>query len=590
MNQLKSNNDLLNRTILPLAIHVGLCTILFSIYCIWFRTPLIADDHRYLWLSTQKDFDYFWMGPPAARSPLHGILFYFLLKMDYLRSSFYFFTILFFAVHAAALYLISSKLAGFFLPRGQYLTAHKYIIAATTLFAFHPNFLEVLFMAMSAAVIPGALFMALTLYTKRFLPLLLFALLAFCSYETYILPIAFIQIFPCINIETKKIEFKKLIFRIFPLTVAIIIYLLSRYFLGKHLGEYEQPITINFSNNIERIFKYFFGVFTIGYPNYLSNILESSVFAIVLFLVYIKSRFLYISKILLILFVGLLSSSLDLFVPYDGIRVIYGSYFLKVSANVLLIHALMIYYREYILILIFLILVPIYSKNLYSIYNIRLDNYDNEKNIYRLVSGMFNMAEPGNTMLLPPTNSIHFNHYDWQLEPNSTIQFKLFRHLLGRKKDFSFRTIGHDSLKFSSQEFPLIIPSRAFVFNHFPAWLPDEFSKTGMAFHVREENYGDAIFGPYLTLDSGRYKVDCYVKIKNECPNVFEFGDLTVKSNSGKNVIGSLKFYTDNFNNLGYTKVSMMFELKNKEKDIETVFFSNGLIDFYIDFIRITKL
>jgi hypothetical protein len=375
-----------------------------------------------------------------------------------------------------------------------------------------------------------------------------------------------------------------------PLLLAFGFYFFLRYYLGKELGSYNQMITIDLLQNFNRVLHYFFAVFTFGYPGDFSSRVEISVFLVILIVLYKKTQFHVIRKILLLLVIGFLSCSIDLLVPYDGIRVIYGSYFFKVSANLLLMYTfLQIFPGRYFLLGMF-ILSPIYLVNLFSMYKIRLHNYNNEKNIERFVSGMYNIAEPGKTMLLPPTNSVHFDEKDWQLEPNSTMQFKLFRSLQSKQKDFNYRIVGFDSLRFRTEDFPLIYPSRAFVYNHSGAWIEDDISKTGLVFHVKEGNYGDAVFGPYMPLDSGKYKVEYYFRVKNECSENAEFGDFHVKSSKGQKVIASSKLFSNDFNVYSYPRKTIEFYLEKPESDIEFVVFSNGLLDFYIDYIRVTRL
>jgi hypothetical protein len=55
-------------------------------------------------------------------------------------------------------------------------------------------------------------------------------------------------------------------------------------------------------------------------------------------------------------------------------------------------------------------------------------------------------------------------------------------------------------------------------------------------------------------------------------------------------VIASSKLFSNDFNDYSYSRKTIEFYLEKPESDIEFVVFSNGLLDFYIDYIRVTRL
>ncbi len=260
-----------------------------------------------------------------------------------------------------------------------------------------------------------------------------------------------------------------------------------------------------------------------------------------------KKGFKHLFYIFILTLIAFLSCSLDLFVPYPGIRVIYGSYFYKVSINLALIYLFIRYFNRNLSIIIFPTILVCYFSNLVSLYEIRYQNYVNQENIENLVLGMFKTTEPGVTMLLPPTNSIHFNSYDWQLEPNSTIQYKVFRHLHNRQKEFKYRFIGIDSLNFVPEDFPLVFPARSFIFSKQPIWESDEDSRSGLVYHFEEGRYGKAFLGPGCNMEPGKYRIDFYLQRNNECLENLEFGDFSIKASIDNKLLANTKLLCHDF-------------------------------------------
>ena len=575
-------------TIKPLLLHVGICTLLFSIYCIWFRTPLIADDYGNLLFSSKKSFRYFSLGPPAARSPAHGLFLYFLLKLDYLQSRFYFFFITFFAIHAASVYLIASKTIQFLLQDNELKSKNNLLIPITVLFSFHPNFLEILFMGMSSICVIGSLFMALTLFTNRFFLLFICSFFTISFYETYLLPVFLLQLLPFIRSSIGKEAVRGFLLRSLPLLLAFILYLSIRFLLGFYFGHYNQPITFELWHNLARMFRYFFIVKT--FAGYFSSIVEILIQVVLLIFIQRKSGFRYVRIFGILLGIGLLSSSLDLFVPYEGIRVVYGSYFFKTAAFSFLFYAFSKYYPLRYSVLLLSLLVPIYLNNLLSFYRIRLHNYQNERNIERFVSGLYTKEEPSKTILVPPSNSVHFNQYDWSYFPGNPIQYRLFRELKSLPKDFNYKVLGYDSLDVNSDNYPILYPARAFIFGPHLAWKLDPESKSGQVFQVMKGTAGELAHGPYLMMHSGVYQLEVYLKTDGQKPDKPEFGSIAVCSRKGNKKIETLSLHHADFDGRTYRPKSFLFNLAEPESDVEFILKSAGSANFYIDFIRISRL
>jgi hypothetical protein len=566
--------------------------LLFAMYCIWYRTPLIADDYRYLWLSTQKNFDYQGMGPPAARSPLHGLLFFLFIKLGYLKSGLIPGLILLFTIHAAAVYLIALRLLVLIRNfTGAGFSLSPFLPVLTIPFSFHPNFLEVLFMAMSAVVAFGALFMALAFWARNRFFVFLFSLLAFASYETFILPIFSFFFLNALAVKApgKKGLKAEMVWFATPLISGFLLYLSLRFFLGNYFGTYVQPFNLDLVHNLRRIIRYHVQVFTVGYDHSFSTIAETMVFlsglGIILFR---KDRRMVLLPVAGILLAGFFSSAVDLLVPYDGIRVIYGSYFFKVSALICVFYTALSDYRFSWFLLPAVILIPVFSKNLMSIYRIRQHSYLNQQDIHRLISGIFQKAETSRSLLLPP-NTLHSHPDDWALEPNSIIQYKLYRHLLYGERELAFRVFGYDSMTFQPGDLPVFYPSRSFVYNIGSTWERDNRSRTGQVYRIEKGTYGKAVFGPYISLDSGRYKLELVYRYGSAVPQNPEFGGVEVTAEKGRKFISSQPFVFNAADPVVFKKIQHSFELAGPENDVEFSIFSNGQIDFFIDYMKISR-
>ena len=590
MKDFEAKSDFIRPTIKPLLLHVGICSLLFSIYCIWFRTPLVADDYKDLLLSRKESFNYFSFGPPAARSPAGGLLQYILLKLDYLQSTFYFFFITVFAIHSASVYLVASKFVQFLQTQSGPEKRSYLLIPATVLLSFHPNFLEIIFMGASSVYVFGSLFMALTLYTNRFILLFVYGFSTLTFYESYLFPVFLLQLIPSFHLKNRKKMLRESFYRAIPLLLGFVLYLAIRFLLGQYFGNYRQPVTFEFWSNFTKILKYFFLVNTVGYAGYFSSIVEILIQIFLLFFIQRKAgpRFPRIYAVLLV--IGLFSCSLDLLVPYEGIRVIYGSYFLKIAAFSLLYYVFSTYYplRYYVFLLLFL--VPIYFSNLLSLYRVRLHNYQNEKNIERFVSGIYSADEPSKTILLPPSNSVHFNAYDWALLPDDPIQYRLFRKLNNLQKDFRYKFPGVDTLDFESKDYPILYPARSFIFGSQLQWKLDPQSKSGQVFQVNRGTSGEITRGPYMMMSRGAYQLEIYLKTDGQKPDKPEFGDIAVCSREGSKKIQTLSLHHADFDGRTYRPKSFQFNLAEPENDVEFILNSVGIANFYIDFIRISRL
>ena len=572
-----------------LAVHILISSLLFSIYCIWFRTGLIADDNRYLWLSLQDNFSFWDMGANISRTPVHTAIFYGLIKIGYLQSAFFPLLILLFGIHSASVYLISKKLIS--LVNGEEpgdAKSARFLAFALILFSFHPNFMEVIFMAMSAAGVFGALFMALSLNSRRFFPVFIFSLLSFGTYESFILPVFSFSLLPIIAGKADKSGIQAGLKKLFPSLLALLCFLAFRYVFSLKAGAYQQPMTLDWYQNIGRVLRYYFGVFTKGYDSENSNYFELGIPLLVSLMLAAKSGYGSLRKVHLLLLLGLASCAIDLVVPYDGIRVIYGSYFIKAGAVLALFQLLLRKYHSAWFLLFCTMLLPVYLLNLVSIYNIRQLSFHNQKNIERLVSGIMLDEEPAKTLLVPGSG-VHLHHADWTLEQNSTIQYKLYRFIHTRTKDMDYKVIGFDSLGFSDAAFPLFYPARSFVYQYGPKWESDDSSKTGEIFHVGKGFYGLATWGPYLRLDSGRYEVEIVLKTDSSIKNM-EFGDLTISDTAGKQPYGFFPFRSADFPVGKYRPLKCRFQLPAPSTNLELKIFSNGICGFKVDYMRIWKL
>ena len=572
-----------------LGLHVLLSSLLFAVYCIWFRTPLVADDNRYFWHSLQEGFSFWDMGPNISRTPVHTFLFFLLIKLKYLEWTFYPFLILLFALHAASLYIIGRKLIS--LVNGDFSlqgSRGKLLAGALILFCFHPNFLEVLFMAMSAAGTFGAFFMAQTLVSKSFFRNFLFSLLTFGTYESFILPVFSFTLLPFIESgKADRASLREAIRKFLPMFLALLVFLVFRFVFSFKAGVYQQPYTLNWTSNIARVLIYYFGAFTKGYSSETSNYFEIGI--PVLMSLVLGSRFGYgfIRKNFHLLILGLLSCAIDLVVPYDGIRVIYGSYFIKAAATLSLFHLVLREFRLVWFLIFCLPLVPVYGFNLLAIYKIRKHSYENQQAISRLVKGVITDNESSNTILLPPTTH-HFHPDDWALENNSVIQYKMFSSLHKCVKNMGYTIIGVDTLKFRDGDFPLFYPARSFIYQYSRQWKSDEQSRTGQVFHASQGYYGPVVWGPYLELDSGNYAVEIALK-PDSISAVAEFGDLTITDTACRKPYGFFPFRTAAILPGRYSLMKCRFRLPKKSRTLEFKVFSNGSAGFCLDYMRLRK-
>ncbi len=160
----------------------------------------------------------------------------------------------------------------------------------------------------------------------------------------------------------------------------------------------------------------------------------------------------------------------------------------------------------------------------------------------------------------------------------------------GLDKDFDLRVLGYDDLYFPAPVLPLLYPSRAFIYHKSKLLEVDENSYTGQVFHVEKGLYGDAVWGPYIRLDSGKYQVEVAYRYFGVPQNSNDFGSLEVKIDKGVRRLSSIPFV---FNSLQRDKFQIGktdFHLDIASPDVEFVIFSNGQLDFYIDYIRLTKI
>jgi hypothetical protein len=567
--------------------HLLICTAFFSLYCIWFRTPLVADDHRFLWLSVQEKFDFWGLGECISRTPVYAPVFYLLLKLDYHQSSFYFFFIILFAAHCASVFLISERIMQILkVPAGGY--GFLRLLPAIVL-SFHPNFLEILFMPGAAIYVLGALLMALSFYAESWYLRFLLSILAFGTYETYLLPAFAFYLVPLFSGPVNKPAFFSAAKKMIPVALALLCFVGLRMLLALKTGTYQQPVNPDLVQNGKRLLRYWFQVFTTGYPNRWSNLAESLLYLMLLLLQFRKGLSASMRPFFTLLILGLLSAALDLLVPYEGIRVIYGSYFFKAAALIFLFRRCEMIFSSGLVYLMILLMLPVYGANLVSLYRIRLHNYRNQKDVERLVSGVFRETESSKTLLLPPTG-LHFHPDDWELEPNSTIQYKLFRFLGHHKKDFEYRVIGYDNLNFREENLPLFYPSRAFVYHGNKAWERDERSLTGQVFRVQKGFHGKAVYGPYILLEPGSYRLELAMRCGTEAPAVTEFGGLEITAQNGLQWISSSPFKYPDFSAGKFRTVVHDFQVKSNDENLELCVFTNGQIDFYIDYMRLSKV
>ena len=566
--------------------HILLSALLFSVYCIWFRTPLVADDHRFLWLSKQDGFDFWGLGQSISRTPFIAPVYYFLLKLDYYQSTFYFFFISIFCVHSASVFLIAERFLQ--VLKIPVFSVGFWALLPGVFLSFHPNFLEILFMPGAAVYVLGGLFMAISFFSGSWLPRLLFSLLAFGTYETYVLPVFAFYLLPLLIEKIDKASLIAFGKKLFPVLIAFLAYVSLRFLLAIKTGSYNQPVTPDLLANVQRLLKYNFFVFTVGYSHRWSSFAEFSIILVLLGLSMRKKGLLILRIFLAIILSGLLSGLLDLMVPYEGIRVIYGSFFFKTSALIFLFRTAAACYNPRLIFALIFILVPVYGKNLYSIYRIRMHNYQNQKDIERLVAGVFQNTEPAKTLLLPP-NPLHFHPQDWALEPNSTIQYKLFRFLQKKEKEMAFRVIGFDSMAFHPPDLPVFYPSRAFVYQTGPNWERDGNAVTGQVYRVPQGAYGKAIYGPYIRLEAGRYRMELHYRCGKKKPRVAEFGGMEINSERGRRIIASSPLRYENQSS-GFSLAGLEFDLPVQTDNLEFGIFTNGQIDFYIDYMRISKI
>jgi hypothetical protein len=572
---------------LALVLQVLTCTIIFAVYCIWYRTPLVADDHRFLIIASSENFNFLSLGECISRTPIYGVLFYWLLKLHYHTSTFYFFYILFFSIHSGAIYIIIKRIVAIFENSSNTpFINQKYLLVASILFSFHPNLYELFTMPGATIYVVGALFMALTINEKNHFKRLTFSLISFSIYETYILPIFILSLFPIFigNINKKKII--TIIINTSLLLIPLIIYLISRYTLSKIVGEYNQILSFDYYNNFQRIIRYSTIVFTNDYDNTLSSRIENIILvSLLIFSGYAKGYKTTI-KILLALLLAFISSFIDLLVSYEGLRIIYGSLLIKYSIFGYLFYILWSKIKIYAILPI-LILSVIYSLNWYSVYKMRLYSYENQKNIENLVLAAYSENEPSNTLLLPP-NPVHFHPNDWSLEPNSIIQPLVFKAIHKLNKELKIKFIGLDTLKFETSEFPILYPSRAFMPHDAKKVLRDPKSFTGQSFELKENEAGIGVFGPYIALDSGNYTVEIPIKL-NKNSETASPGWVAVVADFGKTTIHLVEIEKGFFNGREFKSTILNFRVDSLTPNIEVQIISSGVVGMNIDYMRFTK-
>jgi hypothetical protein len=442
----------------------------------------------------------------------------------------------------------------------------------------------------AAIYVLGALFMAISFYASGLGSRFLFTFLAFAVYESYILPVFAFYLFIEFRKGFQGFSLRSLLKNTLPAFLSAVTFVVLRLFLSWKTGSYQQPVSLELVHNSIRIFRYQFFVFTSGYSHRFSSITELSAQIVSMFLIAKRNGFPPMRFVALLLGAAILSSSLDLFVPYEGIRVVYGSYFFKASALIyILLHLLSLPLGRLAYFAFLLLLLPLYANNLRVIYKVRKHNYLNQANVERLVSGVYREDEPSKTMFLPP-NPLHFHPQDWALEPNSTIQLKLFRYLQKRTKDLNLRVIGYDSLNLGDANLPLLIPSRSFVNRQGGDWERDENARTGQVFHIRKGFYGNAIWGPYFSLGPGLYEVELFLRTSGNKPAVSEFGSLNIRSAFAANELAGKPLVYSARSGKGFQRETLRFRIGETHKNMEFVVFSNGQLDISIDFFRLRKI
>jgi hypothetical protein len=570
---------------LGLLVQILACTLLFCFYCLWYRTPFVADDHRFLFIAESEGFNFWSLGDCISRTPVYGVLFYFLLLAKYHTDSFYFFYILFFAVHSATLYILSKKIISFFTPNNSS-SLPKFLVPATILFAFHPNIYELFTMPGATIYVIGGLFMALYLNEKNKILIFLYSFLAFSTYETYIVPVFALSIIPYLfeNIDKNKII--EIIKNIGITLSSFLLFLFCRWYLSKITGEYNQIISNEYLNNSLRILRYFTTVYITGQSGAFISMIENIIF-ISLSAYWIKKEGLKsFFRILIILLIAIFSSIVDIFVSYEGLRVIYGSLIIKYCIFSLILSNLMPQKPISFLITIFA-LISIYYVNWHNVYKMRKYSYENQKDIEKLTISSYSDIEPAMGMILPP-NPIHFHPDDWALENNSTIQYKLFAKLHKLDKNMEIKFSGIDSLHFDIRSFPILYPSRSFYPQEVSKIKRDLSSFTGQSFEVTKGEKGIAIFGPYITLDSGNYELELTLKTKNK-PDNQSPATIVVACDFGKTILSSRIIEPNEVNGRYFSAIKTNFKIDKYTPNVEIQVHSNGNLGFFVDYMRFSK-
>jgi hypothetical protein len=80
------------------------------------------------------------------------------------------------------------------------------------------------------------------------------------------------------------------------------------------------------------------------------------------------------------------------------------------------------------------------------------------------------------------------------------------------------------------------------------------------------------------------------MRCETEAPAVTEFGGLEITAQNGRQWISSSPFKYPDFSAGKFRTVVHDFQVKSNDENLELCVFTNGQIDFYIDYMRLSKV
>lgn len=530
---LKTGNPLVDKFF---GIHLAITVLIFSTYCLWFRTPLIFDDYRYLLSSYSDGFSLSSIGEFVSRLPVFSVLLFCLLKLKFLTSTFYFFFILHFAFHSTSVFFISRYVYNLFTGKSiQDPVSHPYLfVALTCTFTFYPSFMELVLWPHAASYFWGGIFMIAGLYSRKwYIQLIAFAA-SFATYETYILPSFCLLLLKYFLEPTRLQGYRGLISCLKIPFISLSVFIVSRLLLANLLGSYHQEVSLDFKANCIRIIKYVIFIHNFDGATAKMYVYEPAfVFVSILILLFYK-QYSLIRKLSLGLGLLLLSCLTDLFVSYPALRVLYGSFLFKVgllSVTMLYISQLGLSCRYFVFVYLG-VMVSLSSLNLFHYGIIRRHDHQVFADLKRRMMHLVESKQTSGTLIFASLDH-DLDPKDWVIYPyNTQVPIDIYKYeepsLAALNIDFDDKKDYTDN----SVKFPILFTSNSFVYESSRKVVKDLQALSGELLSV---NLNSAYnMGPYISLSPGTYRVEVSTLSRTTRPIPSDYKHIHAFADSGK--------------------------------------------------------